>query len=114
MSAHGLHTEVGQRDRREVLRNTADIPLPPRAELPEALPVGERRRERQVDDPLGDALTIQEVADLLGCSVWTVRNRCLRRGLPYFRVGGAGKLVFYRAQVTRWILEQQEIHRGRR
>jgi hypothetical protein len=65
-------------------------------------------------DPLGEPLTIREVANILGCSVWTVRKQCLRRGLPYFRIGGTGKLVFYRVQVTRWILEQQQIYRGRR
>jgi hypothetical protein len=70
--------------------------------------------ERSLEDPLGAPLTIGEVGQLLGCSVWTVRQRYLRRGLPYFRIGSTGKLVFYRAQVTRWILEQQEIHRGRR
>jgi hypothetical protein len=78
----------------------------PRAELPVGKPVGYRPTE----DPLGEALTIREVARLLGCSVWTVRNRHLRRGLPNFRIGGTGKLVFYRSQITRWILEQQAIH----
>ena len=83
---------------------------PPRAELPVGKPVGYRPGE----DPLGEALTIREVSRLLGCSVWTVRNRCLGRGLPHFRIGGTGKLVFYQSQITRWILEQQAIHRGRR
>jgi hypothetical protein len=83
---------------------------PPRAELPVGKPAG----SRPIDDPLGEALTIREVSRLLGYSVWTVRNRHLRRGLPYFRIGGTGKLVFYRGQVTRWILEQQAIHKGRR
>jgi len=70
--------------------------------------------ERSLEDPLGEPLTISEVGQLLGCSAWTVRQRYLRRGLPYFRVGNTGKLVFYRAQIIRWILEQQAIHRGRR
>ena len=83
---------------------------PPRAELPVGKPVG----YRPLDDPLGEALTVHEVSRLLGCSAWTVRNRHMRRGLPHFRVGGTGKLVFYRGQVTRWILEQQAIHKGRR
>jgi hypothetical protein len=82
----------------------------PRAEVPAGKPV----TDRVGHDPLGEALTIREVSRLLGCSVWTVRNRCLGRGLPHFRIGGAGKLVFYRTQITRWILEQQAIHRGRR
>lgn len=78
------------------------------------LPAGKPAADRVGQDPLGEALTIREVSRLLGCSVWTVRNRCLGRGLPYFRIGGTGKLVFYRAQITRWILEQQAIHKGRR
>lgn len=59
------------------------------------------------DGSLGEPLTIREVAKLLGCSPWTVRHQYLPRGLPYFRSGPLGKLIFYRAQVVRWILEHQ-------
>lgn len=59
-------------------------------------------------DALGAALTIQEVAALLGCSVWTVRHTYLPQGLPYFRPNRLGKLVFFRNQVTQWILHQQK------
>ena len=31
----------------------------------------------------------------------------LPQGLPHFRSGPAGKLVFYRNQVVAWILQQQ-------
>jgi hypothetical protein len=58
-------------------------------------------------DILGEPLAIAEVARLLGCSVWTVRQRYLPSGLPYFRIGKAGKLTFYRNQVVRWILDNQ-------
>ena len=58
-------------------------------------------------DALGEPLTIAEVARLMGCSVWTVRQRHLPSGLPYFRNGKAGKLTFYRNQIIRWILERQ-------
>ena len=59
-------------------------------------------------------MTILEVAALLGCSAWTVRQRYLPRGLPYFRSCAAGKLVFFRSQVTHWILNQQsEINQAR-
>jgi len=68
----------------------------------------------QQENELGEALTIREVSRMLGCSAWTVRQRYLPRGLPHFRIGSAGKLVFYRTQVTRWILEQQERGNGRR
>jgi excisionase family DNA binding protein len=62
------------------------------------------------DDPLGTPMTIREVALLLGCSIWTVRQRHLRGGLPFFRIG-AGKLLFYRKQVVQWILESQKKER---
>ena len=58
--------------------------------------------------PLGDPLTIYEVARLIGCSVWTVRQRCIPSGLPCFRLGPTGKLIFYTSQVLAWILTQQQ------
>jgi hypothetical protein len=36
-------------------------------------------------------MTIGRVAVVLGCSVWTVRQRYLPLGLPYFRIGSTGK-----------------------
>jgi hypothetical protein len=63
--------------------------------------------ENVTDDPLGEPLTIGRVALLLGCSVWTVRHRYLPSGLPYFRIGRSGKLMFYRNQIVQWILEKQ-------
>lgn len=59
-------------------------------------------------DRLGAPLSIREVARLIGCSVWTVRHRFLPHGLPHFRVANSGKLVFFRNQVTLWILEKQQ------
>ena len=61
----------------------------------------------QVREVLGEPMTIQEAARLIGCSPWTVRHRHLPQGLPHFRSGPMGKLVFYRNQVVRWILQQQ-------
>lgn len=57
---------------------------------------------------LGTALTIDEVAELLGCSPWTVRQRYLRQGLPHLRACASGKLVFFREQVVGWILKRQQ------
>src|ERR1700736_5270239 len=48
--------------------------------------------------PLGLPLTIHEVADLLGCSAWTVRQRYLHQGLPHLQARPRGKLVFFREQ----------------
>lgn|SRR6185437_5305642 len=57
---------------------------------------------------LGAALSIREVATMLGCSPWTVRQQHLPRGLPHFRSGPNGKLIFFRDQVVAWILTQQK------
>jgi hypothetical protein len=62
----------------------------------------------QERNPLGDPLSICQVARMIGCSAWTVRQRHLPQGLPYFRSGRAGKLIFYRNQVVAWILKQQK------
>jgi len=56
---------------------------------------------------LGEPLSIKEVAKLLGFSPWSVRNVLIRQGLPHLRTGASGKLVFYREQVTRWVLQNQ-------
>jgi hypothetical protein len=61
----------------------------------------------QVRETLGEPLSIQEVAQVIGCSAWTVRYRYLSQGLPHLRSGPMGKLVFYRNQVVQWILQQQ-------
>lgn len=57
---------------------------------------------------LGEPLSIRQVARVIGCSPWTVRQRHLRKGLPHFRSGANGKLIFYRDQVIRWIRAQQK------
>lgn len=59
------------------------------------------------NEPLGAPLSIREVARLIGCSAWTVRQRYLPKGLPHLRSGPSGKLIFYRDQVVRWIVNQQ-------
>ena len=60
-----------------------------------------------VPEPLGPPLGVREVAQLLGCSDWTVRHGHLPQGLPHFRSGPGGKLIFFRNQVIQWILQQQ-------
>ena len=59
-------------------------------------------------DPLGDPIPIRTVARMLGCSAWTVRQKHIPQGLPHFRSGPQGKLVFFRDQVIRWILACQQ------
>jgi phage terminase Nu1 subunit (DNA packaging protein) len=72
--------------------------------------INSRRHAGADQELLGDPLTIAEVAALLGCSPWTIRQRYLPQGLPYVRATTAGKLVFFRAQIIRWILERQGGH----
>lgn len=58
-------------------------------------------------DLLGEPLSIREVAELIGCSAWTVRQKYVPAGLPHLRSGPNGKLIFYNNQVIRWLLERQ-------
>ena len=57
---------------------------------------------------LGEPLTIRMVFEMFGCSAWTIRQKYIPDGLPHLRSGPAGKLIFFRNQVVRWILQQQE------
>jgi hypothetical protein len=57
---------------------------------------------------LGLPLSIRDVADLIGCSPWSVRQTLIPRGLPYFRFTANGRLIFYRDQIIRWIEKQQQ------
>ena len=66
----------------------------------------------QYPDKLGEPLAIEEVAALLGCSAWTVRQRYLRQGLPCIRASARGKLVFFREQVIAWIEKRQRLKGG--
>jgi hypothetical protein len=57
--------------------------------------------------PLGDPLTIDGVAELLGCSPWTIRQRYLRQGLPHLQASARGKLIFFREQIIAWVEKRQ-------
>jgi len=58
--------------------------------------------------PLGLPLDIRQAAAVIGCSPWTVRQKLIPMGLPRFRSGASGKLIFYRDQVIRWIENKQK------
>jgi hypothetical protein len=58
--------------------------------------------------PLGEPISIREVASVIGCSAWAVRTTWVPLGLPCLRSGPSGKLIFYRDQVVAWILKQQQ------
>lgn len=59
------------------------------------------------ESPLGLPIDIEDVALILGCSPWTVRQKYLPQGLPHLRASAMGKLVFFTRQVHDWILERQ-------
>lgn len=99
-------TEVRRDEDAKSIANAGESASQPRAVLPGALPVAGRNSSAS-RDALGEPLSIDEVARLIGCSVWTVRQRYLPSGLPHFRLGGVGKLIFYRNQIVHWILERQ-------
>ena len=61
---------------------------------------------------LGEAMDVKQVAEILGCSAWTVRQKHVKAGLPCFRTGPSGRMIFYRNQVTAWILERQKEQKG--
>src|SRR5439155_22082592 len=75
-------------------------PMEPRAFLREPgavlVPPGASSRLHR---NLGPPLSIREVAELIGCSPWTVRQTLIPRGLPHFRFTASGKLIFYLDQV---------------
>jgi hypothetical protein len=57
---------------------------------------------------LGDPMTIDDVAELLGCSPWRVRHRYLRQGLPHLQASARGKLIFFREQIIAWVEKRQQ------
>lgn len=61
---------------------------------------------------LGEAMDVKQVAEIIGCSAWTVRQKHVKAGLPCFRTGPSGRMTFYRNQVTAWILERQKEQKG--
>lgn len=45
-------------------------------------------------------MTIEEVADMLGCSTKTVR-RYVQQGMPAYRI--ARRLIFVRSEIEAWV-----------
>lgn len=77
-----------------------------------ALSLGQRNPEEYPQhypaSRLGEPMDIEDVAGLLGCSVWTVRQRYLPEGLPHIRASARGRFVFFHKQVVEWILKRQK------
>jgi hypothetical protein len=69
-------------------------------------------RESRDSSALGEAMSIGDVARMLGCSVWTVRQKYLPQGLPHVRASEMGKIVFLKTQVIAWIVKRQQLMKG--
>lgn len=67
-----------------------------------------------MNQDLGTPLSIRQVAELVGCSAWTVRQRLIPAGLPHFRSASNGKLIFYQNQVREWIVTRQQYKGGKK
>jgi hypothetical protein len=73
---------------------------------PPSAPVAKLPATR-ANSELGPPLSIREAAKLIGLSPWTIRQRLIPMGLPHFRSGASGKLIFYRDQVADWVRKHQ-------
>lgn len=102
-----IDRDVRKRTTLEELGITGHSVPQPRAELPVALPAPSETDVQALGEPLG----IREAAQIIGCSVWTLRQRCLPQGLPHFRASKTGRIVLYRTQVVRWLIEKQNERR---
>jgi len=74
---------------------------------PQPCPYPEAPSRQPQGRSLGIPLSLREAASLIGCSPWTVRQTLVPKGLPCFRSGPGGKLLFYTNQIVRWIEDQQ-------
>ena len=105
----GFRQTCEKRENTQVMERNPRVALPYRLPAPEKRPTGVDSGVQNGDvGELGAPIGIAEVARLVGCSVWTVRQRLLPRGLPYFRSAPNGRLIFYRRQVVTWIVLQQQ------
>lgn len=62
----------------------------------------------RVREELGPPMDIEEAAAFIGFSPWSIRQTLIPLGLPVMRSGPSGKFVFYRDQLTAWIIRQQK------
>ncbi len=88
-------------------RTLAETPARLGQNCPRHYPTAGEAGDPTMLDPLGAPLSIQEAAALIGISAWTLRQRYLPLGLPYFRTPPKGKLIFYQHQIVNWLLERQ-------
>jgi len=102
---------MGKRRNPAILKQLEDLGLGqhyPQHCPSQPAPPGGQPAAADAETRLGSPLNIRQVASLIGCSPWTVRQTLLKKGLPFFRSGASSKMIFYEAQVVRWIERQQQ------
>ena len=105
--------------RRTELGHTANLKLPEnKVEAPPAVgqlnPHGCPGQAKAISSELGPPMNIREVASMIGCSVWSVRQKLIpSQGLPHVRLAPRGRIVFYRKQVEAWLLRMQKLQGGK-
>ena len=107
----GRESGIGQRAKTAKIKGTLPIRLGQHSpsDCPTQLAAsGQHLTPSYANSRLGKALDIQDVAALIGCSPWNVRQRWIPKGLPHLRSGASGRLIFYEVQVVRWIERQQQ------
>jgi hypothetical protein len=98
----------GLRLTRKPRQTFASLPISLGQSCPQQYTQAEDPVSVRLTDALGAPLSIREVARLIGCSPWTVRQRYLPAGRPHERPTPNGKLIFYRNQIIRWLLARQQ------
>jgi len=93
---------------RKPRQTLASLPFALGQSCPQQYPQTQAPMPMPLADALGAPLSLREVAQVIGCSPWTVRQRYLPAGLPHERPTPNGKLIFYRNQVIRWLLARQQ------
>jgi excisionase family DNA binding protein len=93
--------------------NALEIQGKPGARIGQMNPQACPRPKQSSAGELGPPMSIKEVAAMIGCSVWTVRQRLIpETGLPHVRLAPRGRIIFYRYQVEEWLRFRQKIQGG--
>ena len=64
-------------------------------------------RERRMKD--SRVMTSGDVADMLGCSAYTIRDLARKKKIPHFKVGS--KYMFREDSINDWICKQEDSNR---
>jgi hypothetical protein len=103
-------TELEHTANRKSLENKAEAPPP----LGQLNPHGCPGPTKAISAELGPPMNIREVASMIGCSVWSVRQKLIPSGgLPHVRLAPRGRIVFYQKQVEAWLLRMQKLQGGK-